>query len=582
MAAKPSINIAIDRGGTFCDVIAQVGTNKPIVLKLLSEDPGSYPDAPTEAIRRVLESVEQRHIPRGGGRLDGRRIGRSWPVNCRLKCIFANLHQASCRVGTTVATNALLQHRGHRFALVTTRGFGDLCTIGNPTRPNLFALEVKKAKPLHEVAIEVDERVTIADHDLNPSKKKFTEADFIKDPSLVKTPSGEVVQGLKKPDVDVVRQQLTDLEAQGFDSVVISFVHSYVYPNHEQLVAGLARKIGFSYVQVAHKASKSIKFLQRSISASSDAYLYPVVHDYIQNFQSGFSSLPRRLEFKCSDGGVKASDRVRGNDALVSGPAGGVVGIATSCYEADQQHRRVPLIGFDMGGTSHDVSRYDGQYDLISESTIASRSITVPMLNIATVAAGGGSILHARHGLLIVGPESAGAHPGPACYRKGGPLTVADANLFLGRLVLGSFSEVFGPHADQPLDIDTVRAKFKAITDEFNATSSNTADLSPEEVAQGFLDVANETMSRPIRNATEARGYAPEDHNLASFGGAGGQHACAIAGKLGIKRILIHKLSSVCPPMVFPRQICGVKKSNRLPEISVLTTWTRSGSAYMN
>lgn len=543
MAAEPSIKISIDRGGTFCDVIAQDGTNKPIVLKLLSEDPGSYSDAPTEAIRRVLESVEQRHIPRGE-KLDGRRIGMSWPINCRFKRMVTNLHQASCRMGTTVATNALLQHKGHRFALVTTKGFGDLCTIGNQTRPNLFALEVKKAKPLHEVAIEVDERVTIADYDLNPSKKRFTEADF-KNPSLVKTPSGEVVRVLKKPDVDVVHQQLTDLKAQGFDSVVISFVHSYVYPNHEQLVADLARQIGFSYVQVAHKTSKSIKFLERSISASSDAYLYPVVHDYIQNFKSGFSSLPRRLEFMCSDGGLKASDRVRGNDALVSGPAGGVVGVAASCYEADEQHRRVPLIGFDMGGTSTDVSRYDGQFDLISEARIASRSITAPMLNIATVAAGGGSILHARHGLLAVGPESAGAHPGPACYRKGGPLTVADANLFLGRLVVGSFAKVFGPNADQPLDIDVVRVKFKAITDEFNAMSPNTPDLAPEEIAQGFLDVANETMSRPIRNATEARGYAPEDHNLASFGGAGGQHACAIAEKLGIKRILIHKLSSV-------------------------------------
>lgn len=293
----------------------------------------------------------------------------------------------------------------------------------------------------------------------------------------------------------------------------------------------------------------------------------------------------------CSDGGLKGSDRIRGNEALLSGPAGGVVGVAKSCFDETDG---TPLIGFDMGGTSTDVSRFDGKYDFLSETTIAGRSINVSMLNIATVAAGGGSILFARHGLLVVGPESAGAHPGPACYRKGGPLTVADANLFLGRLVVSSFPSIFGPNADQPLDIEIVKSKFKEITDVFNAQTDQ--NLTPEEVAQGFckqlldlfiltplylfgaheckvlrqvfqfpllmtthlnnkrnqsltlgiaVNVANETMSRPIRNATEARGFAPEKHNLVSFGGAGGQHACSIADKLGIGRILIHKWSSL-------------------------------------
>lgn len=458
---------------------------------------------------------------------------------------------ASCRIGTTIATNALLEHKGHRFALITTKGFGDVCRIGNQTRPKLFALAVEKPKPLHEVSIEVDERVTIADYDLNPNRKEFTEADLLQDPSLVRTSSGEVIQILQKPDVEVVRQQLEDLKTQGFDSLAISFVHSSMYPDHEQLVSDIARQVGFPYVHTAHEISRTSKFLTRSNSVCTDAYLYPLVHKYIKAFESGFQTLPRRLDFMTSDGGLKASSRVRGNDALLSGPAGGVVGIATSCYEAERSdgHGRKSLgmsvIGFDMGGTSTDVSRYDGRYDYHSEAIIAGRSITFPMLNIATVAAGGGSVLSARHGLLAVGPESAGAHPGPACYHKGGPLTVADANLFLGRLVVSSFASVFGPNADQPLDADVVRAEFLSMTKHFNTMLPNNLDLTSEEVAQGFLDVANETMSRPVRNLTEARGFAPERHNLVSFGGAGGQHACAIADKLGIRRVLIHKLSSV-------------------------------------
>lgn len=498
--------------------------------------------------------------------------------------------KASCRVGTTVATNALLEHKGHRFAFVTTKGFKDVCRIGNQTRPNMFTSAVKKAEALHGTSIEVDERVTIEDYDLNPHKKEFTEAD-LQEPSLVKTASGEVIRVIKKPDADEVRQQLLDLRSLGYDNLAISFMHSYVYPQHEQLVAKLAREVGFKHVITSHETAPVIKLLIRSSSVSSEAYLYPVIQDYIENFKAGFKVLPKRLDFMCSDGGLKGSDRIRGNEALLSGPAGGVVGVAKSCFDETDG---TPLIGFDMGGTSTDVSRFDGKYDFLSETTIAGRSINVSMLNIATVAAGGGSILFARHGLLVVGPESAGAHPGPACYRKGGPLTVADANLFLGRLVVSSFPSIFGPNADQPLDIEIVKSKFKEITDDFNAQTDQ--NLTPEEVAQGFckqlpdlfiltplylfgahkykvlrqvfqfpllmtthlnnkrnqsltlgiaVNVANETMSRPIRNATEARGFAPEKHNLVSFGGAGGQHACSIADKLGIGRILIHKWSSL-------------------------------------
>ncbi|KAF4949717.1 hypothetical protein FSARC_13415 [Fusarium sarcochroum] len=316
-------------------------------------------------------------------------------------------------------------------------------------------------------------------------------------------------------------------------------MHAYLFPDHEKVVARIAKDVGFEFVTISSETSPAINFLNRSNSTCSEAYLYPIIRRYIDNFQSGFKNHPRRVEFMCSDGGLKQADRFRGNEALLSGPAGGVVGTAR-CFDLEEG---TPVIGFDMGGTSTDVSRYDGKYDFLQQTSIAGRTINLSMLNIATVAAGGGSILFARNGLLAVGPESAGAHPGPACYRKGGPLTVTDANLFLGRLVLSSFPAIFGESGDQGLDTEIVARRFKDITKDFNRQTSQ--HLTPEEVASGFLNIANETMSRPIRNATEARGYAPENHNLVSFGGAGGQHACAIADKLGIKRVLIHKLSSL-------------------------------------
>lgn len=417
-------------------------------------------------------------------------------------------------------------------------GFKDVCVIGDQSRPKLFDLNVRKAEALHDTVIEVDERVTIEDYDLNPTPLEITGS--LTDKNLVKTPSGEIIRILKKVDVDEVGRQLGELKGQGYTSLAISFMHSYLFKDHEEQVAKMARDIGFTFVTLSSEISPSIKLLNRSNSTCSEAYLYPVIRRYVENFQSGFKVLPQNVEFMCSDGGLKHAKKFRGNEALLSGPAGGVVGIARSCFDEGE---RIPLIGFDMGGTSTDVSRFDGKYDYLTETTIAGRPINVPMLNIATVAAGGGSILFARNGLLVVGPESAGAHPGPACYRKGGPLTVTDANLFLGRLVLSSFPSIFGQNADEPLDPEIVSAKFEHITREFNQQTSQ--QLTPEEVALGFLNVANETMSRPIRNITEARGFSPEAHNLVSFGGAGGQHACSIAEKLGIKRILIHKWSSL-------------------------------------
>ncbi|TDZ24815.1 Uncharacterized protein Cob_v002374 [Colletotrichum orbiculare MAFF 240422] len=521
------VRVAIDRGGTFCDVIAHVDGREPLIFKLLSEDPANYPDAPTEAVRRVLEAVEARPIP-VGDKLDGSRI-------------------ASCRIGTTVATNALLEHKGERFAFLTTKGFKDVCVIGDQSRPKLFDLDIRKPRALHSTVVEIDERIAPADYDLNPSpldKDALARAgdDDDDDDDVVRTSSGDFVRIIRRPDADVVRAQLRALRDDGFTSLAICFMHAYLHPAHEALVAAVAREaeFAFDFVTTSAATSPTIKFLDRSTSTCSEAYLYPVVRRYVQSFRSGFRVPPRRVDFMCSDGGLKAAGRFRGNEALLSGPAGGVVGIARSCFDAGDG---TPVIGFDMGGTSTDVSRYDGKYDYLTETSIAGRTITVPMLNIATVAAGGGSVLSARNGLLAVGPESAGAHPGPACYRKGGPLTVTDANLFLGRLVPSSFPSIFGPDADEPLDPGVVRAKFDAMTADLNAQT--TRALSSEELALGFLDVANETMSRPIRNATEARGFAPERHHLVSFGGAGGQHACDIADRLGIRRILVHKYSSL-------------------------------------
>jgi 5-oxoprolinase (ATP-hydrolysing) len=512
------IRISIDRGGTFCDVIAEIPGREEIIFKLLSVDPQHYADAPTEAIRRVLERVEGRAIPRSE-KLDGSRI-------------------ASCRIGTTIATNALLEHKGEKFAFATTEGFRDVCIVGDQTRPKLFDLKVVKPKALHDTVIEIDERVTIEDHDLNPWPRP--EEGLLHDPDVVKTPSGELIRILRKPDETSVRQQLTALREQGYTSLAICLTHAWAFPDHEQIVASIAREVSFTHVTTSHETYPAIKLLDRATAVCSEAYLYPIVRDYVSQFERGFERLPQRVDFMSSDGGLRQAQKFKGNEALLSGPAGGVVGVAQSCYDPADG---VPLIGFDMGGTSTDVCRYDGKYDFLTETKIADRSIVAQILNISTVAAGGGSILSLRNGLLAVGPESAGAFPGPACYRNGGPLTVTDANLFLGRLVLSSFPAIFGKNGNEPLDPDIVQEKFAALTAEYNLQTGSS--LSPEELAFGFLDVANEAMSRPIRNTTEARGYDPAKHRLVSFGGAGGQHACAIADKLGIGTVLIHKHSSL-------------------------------------
>ncbi|KAB5518174.1 hydantoinase B/oxoprolinase [Coniochaeta sp. 2T2.1] len=520
------IKISIDRGGTFTDVHASIPGRDDIILKLLSVDPANYQDAPTEGIRRVLELATGRPHPRGE--------------------LLDLYHVESIRMGTTVATNALLERKGERTALLITKGFRDLLAIGNQSRPDIFDLSITRPEVLYEQVVEVDERVTMEDYTEDPDSHKTTPSPD--DAELATAITGETVRILSKPDLPAIQSELQRLWAKGFRSLAVVFIHSYAYPDHEIAVGALAAKMGFS-VTLSSAVQPMINVVPRGTSAVADAYLTPVIKQYIDsissNFKGGFESQQAtRIEFMQSDGGLVDYRKFSGLKAILSGPAGGVVGYAQTSWDEEE---RVPAIGFDMGGTSTDVSRYAGTYDHVFETTTAGIAIQSPQLDIHTVAAGGGSILTWKNGLFNVGPESASAHPGPACYRKGGPLTVTDANLFLGRLLPEYFPKVFGPKENEPLNREVTEAKFLALTEEINAErrADGFSPFTAEEVAMGFLKVADEGMARPIRALTEARGYDASAHHLASFGGAGGQHACSVAAVLGISRIVIHKYSSI-------------------------------------
>lgn len=519
------IRISIDRGGTFTDVHAFIPGQQDIILKLLSVDPANYKDAPTEGIRRILELATGEPHPRGQ---------------------LLDLHHIeSIRMGTTVATNALLERKGARSALLITNGFQDLLFIGNQSRPKIFDLAVARPDVLYEKVVEVEERVTMEDYTEDPKLAKTTVTAECTDLAVAVT--GETVRVLQRPNLDAVKTSLQSLWNQGFRSIAVVFIHSYAYPEHELQVGRLANEMGFS-VTLSSAVQPMINVVPRGMSAMADAYLTPIIQEYISsiesNFAGGFGSKRTRIEFMQSDGGLVDYRKFSGLKAILSGPAGGVVGYAQTSWDAEE---RKPIIGFDMGGTSTDVSRFSGTYDHVFETTTAGISIQSPQLDIHTVAAGGGSILTWKNGLFNVGPESASAHPGPACYRKGGPLTVTDANLFLGRLLPEYFPKVFGPHEDEPLNREITTEKFLALTEQINVDRKRTglSPFSAEEVAMGFLEVANEGMARPIRALTEARGFETSTHHLACFGGAGGQHACSVASVLGISRVIIHKYSSV-------------------------------------
>ncbi|GAA6048754.1 hypothetical protein JCM3770_003943 [Rhodotorula araucariae] len=522
LAKEPErVRIAIDRGGTFTDCLGITETRGNILIKLLSVDPANYADAPTEGIRRILEWFTGVSHPRGE-EIDTTPI--AW-----------------IRMGTTVATNALLERKGEKHAMLITKGFRDLIDIGNQTRPFLFQLAIKKPEVLYEKVVEVDERVIVQWPELIPADGADTTPAGDK---LVKGTSGDIVRIVQPLDVEKVTTDLKQLFADGFRSIGIVFAHSYTFPDHERAVAAIAREIGFDHVSVSSDLQAMIRFVSRANSASADAYLTPQVKAYLDGFAKGFKGHLKDgktdVQFMKSDGSLVDYRRFSGLNAILSGPAGGVVGYAQTSY--DENDKR-PVVGFDMGGTSTDVSRYGGAYEHVMETVTAGVTIQAPQLDINTVAAGGGSILHWQNSMFVVGPDSASSHPGPACYRKGGPLAVTDANLFLGRLHIDSFPRIFGPHENEPLDIDIVKQKFEELTAQINAETGG--NLTPHQVACGFINVANETMAKPIRQLTGQRGFLTTDHNLSCFGGAGGQHACAIAATLGIHNVIVHKYSSV-------------------------------------
>ncbi|KAF9641589.1 putative 5-oxoprolinase protein [Lasiodiplodia theobromae] len=543
--AERGIRIAIDRGGTFTDCVGNPGTGKmedDVIIKLLSVDPQNYDDAPLEGIRRLLEKFSGQEIPRGQP-LDTSKI-------------------ESIRMGTTVATNALLERKGEDIAMVVTKGFKDCLEIGNQSRPNIFDLAIRKPEVLYKQVVEIDERVTLEDYAEDPERNE-TKAEPLEkagpDAELVRGLSGEAVRILQRPEEAKIRKQLQEVYDTGLRSIAVCLMHGYTYPHHEALVGRIAKEIGFEHVSLSHELMPMIKLVPRATSACADAYLTPAIRKYIDGFSKGFAgglgteSVKKeagdkgaRCEFMQSDGGLVDVDIFSGLRAILSGPAGGVVGYALTSYDPKT---KIPVIGFDMGGTSTDVSRYGaGKYDHVFETTTAGVTIQSPQLDINTVAAGGGSRLFFRNGLFVVGPESASAHPGPACYRKGGPLTITDANLFLGRLLPDFFPKIFGKGENEPLDAEASKKLFEELTEKINsevAGGNKEKEMSMDEVAYGFIKIANETMTRPIRSLTEARGHDTSKHRLATFGGAGGQHAVAIAQALGISQILVHRYSSV-------------------------------------
>lgn len=478
------MTFSIDRGGTFTDVYAE-HAGVLYVEKLLSEDPDNYADAPTEAIRRILKKV----LGVGGGNTPVPAAAIDW-----------------IRMGTTVATNALLEHKGATTALLITRGFGDLLRIGYQNRPELFALDIHQPEMLYARVVEIDERVTV---------------------------EGEGFAVAHPLDETQVKAALSALKADGIKSIAVAFMHAYGCDTHERRVRTLAQEAGFEQVSLSSAVEPTIKIVERAQSCVVDAYLTPHVRRYVEGFRRGFdvALADKPVDYMQSFGGLCDGADFSGINAILSGPAGGVVGLASL-------YRGQPLIGFDMGGTSTDVSRYDGRYELGFEHRIAGVDLKASQLQIKTVAAGGGSRLFYRHGMFVVGPESAGGHPGPVCYKKGGYLSVTDANAILGRLRPEYFPAIFGPDADEPLGIDESRAAFEALAATIN--DGRDTPLTIEQIALAFLRVANDAMVKPIKAVSSQQGYALHEHHLVPFGGAGAQHACAIARMLGIREVVIH------------------------------------------
>lgn len=471
----------IDRGGTFTDLVAVAEDGSVSVIKLLSEDPEHYGDACLEGIRRVLGDSSIDTISRGA--ID------------------------QVRMGTTVATNALLERKGEPTLLITNRGFKDALAIGYQNRPDIFARHIKPYRPLYSHVVEVPGRLSAHGAELEPFD------------------SGTAL-ALLRPLV----------EEKGLRSCAVAFMHSYLYPGHELACAEVARQAGFTSVTLSSRASPLIKLIYRADTAVADAYLSPILERYVEQFSRPLGKTP--VYFMQSNGGLVDRTHFSGKDSLLSGPAGGVVG----AVETARANGFEKVIGFDMGGTSTDVFHYDREFETSEENLVAGIRIRTPMLAIHTIAAGGGSIVRFDGHRFRVGPDSAGANPGPACYRKDGPLTVTDCNLELGRIQAGYFPKVFGKSAKEPLDEKIVHRRFLDLKEELQEIR---AFASSAEIAWGFLEIAVEAMAAAIKKITIERGHDLKEYVLCSFGGAGGQHAILVAEKLGIKRVLLSPLAGV-------------------------------------
>ncbi|WP_155054505.1 hydantoinase B/oxoprolinase family protein [Streptomyces blattellae] len=465
----------VDRGGTFTDIVARRPDGRLLTHKLLSDNPARYADAAVAGVRELLD-------------------GSHAPVE-------------AVRMGTTVATNALLERKGERTLLVITRGFRDALRIAYQNRPRIFARRIELPELLYERVVEVDERIA---------------AD------------GTV---LRAPDLDALAVPLQEAYDDGIRAVAVVCMHSHLHPAHEQAAGELATRIGFPQISLSSEVSPLMKLVPRGDTAVVDAYLSPVLRRYVQHVADELEGV--RLMFMQSNGGLAEAGQFRGKDAILSGPAGGIVGMARMSQLAGFDQ----VIGFDMGGTSTDVSHFAGEYERVFSTQIAGVRLRAPMLDIHTVAAGGGSVLHFDGSRYRVGPDSAGADPGPACYRGGGPLAVTDANVMLGRIQPAHFPKVFGPDGDQPLDDALVRDRFAALAREIREQTGD--DRTPEQVAEGYLQIAVANIANAVKRISVQKGHDVTRYALTTFGGAGGQHACMVADSLGIRTVLVPPMAGV-------------------------------------
>lgn len=471
----------VDRGGTFTDIVAREPGGSLVSYKLLSHNPEQYADATVAGIRRLLGLRDDEHVP-------------SEQVEV-------------VKMGTTVATNALLESTGEPTVLVITKGFGDALRIAYQNRPRIFERRIDQPRMIYSRVVEVNERVDAG---------------------------GEVLTPL---DVDAVRRDLRRAYEEGFRSVAVVCMHGYRYPQHERAIGDVARQIGFRQVSESHQVSPLMKLVARGDTTVVDAYLSPVLRGYVDDL--GEELAGTRMMFMQSHGGLAEAHHFRGKDSILSGPAGGIVGMARTSEVAGFDK----VIGFDMGGTSTDVSHYAGELERVMQADVAGTRVRAPMLDIHTVAAGGGSILHFDGSKYRVGPDSAGADPGPACYRRGGPLTLTDANVMLGRVQPAHFPRVFGPAGDQPLDADVVRESFQTLAKEIEDVTGT--PTTPEEAAAGFREIAVANMANAIKKISVQRGHDVTEYVLTTFGGAGGQHACAVADALGMAGVLVPPFAGV-------------------------------------